>query len=375
MITKIQLHNFKIHKDLELKVGGLTLISGQNGMGKSSVFQSLLLLRQSCRVDGVMDGLNLKGDLAQLGVVRDVECQSAEDHNLTISIEQGSDSMVFEFILDVDSLKTFLPTLSGVPISGFAAKSSLFSDDFQYISAFRWGPRKGYERDTDVVERHRQISKMNGECEYAVHFLSHYGREECRPEMLLLSPGEEPNVANRLTDQVGRWMRLISPGVNVRVEATEESFKLRYNFDRPEQTKTSDMTPPNVGFGVTYALPIVVALLSARRGALIMIENPEAHIHPGAQAGLMMLVMRAVKAGVQVMIETHSDHIVNGALVAVAKEPVLREQVSVYYFDRDDRQHVSVAKELEVTADGRIRPQPEGFFDQMNKDLKVIMGF
>lgn len=136
------------------------------------------------------------------------------------------------------------------------------------------------------------------------------------------------------------------------------------------------MSAINTGFGITYVLPILVALLSAKKDSLILIENPEAHIHPKGQAILMELMAKAVDAGVQVVIETHSDHIVNGGLVAVNKGIIDKDKLSLYYFERDEHEHVAVGHQLNVKSDGHISPAPpQGFFDQIDIDLQVLAGF
>lgn len=71
-------------------------------------------------------------------------------------------------------------------------------------------------------------------------------------------------------------------------------------------------TAQNVGFGISYVLPIVLALVKAKKGELIILENPEAHLHPRGQRKMGELIARAAQGGVQVIVETHSDHILNG---------------------------------------------------------------
>lgn len=370
MIKKIELKDFKIHANLELPLAGLTILTGQNGMGKSSVLQSLLLLRQSYDQYDDIKGINLKGDLTDLGSANDVECQSSKDGILGIKLflSEGND-LEFHFSYDVETYDTFLPAVDEAMKLEGINKCSLFTNDFQYISAFRLGPQKGYERDTNIVQFERQISKINGQCEYAIHYLYYYGKKvHCLPQLLI---GND----DTLETQVQNWMQYISPRVNINIETMGADFKLNYKFSRDGQPITEEMSAVNVGYGVTYVLPILVAILSATPGSLILIENPEAHIHPRAQAELMNLIMKAVKAGIQIIIETHSDHIMNGALVSIAEDSENLEHVKAYYFERDDASHTSVPRMLEILKDGRISNPPKGFFDQIDIDMRKIMGF
>lgn len=377
MITKLKLKNFKLHENLQLSLGGLTVLTGQNGMGKSSVIQSLLLLRQSYNQQEYLKGVNLKGPLTDLGYANDVECQSSKDGELVINltIENSEESIEnglnFSFSYsDVETYDTFLPANSSMPDINLVKKCSLFTNDFQYISAFRYGPQKGYERDTDVVQTHQQISKVNGQCEYVVHYLHHFAKKECLPELLF--DGSEDR---DLKTQVQYWMQQVSPRISISIEPNESDFKLKYKYSRDGKMMTDAMAALNVGYGVTYVLPIVVAILSANPGSLILIENPEAHIHPRAQAELMKLVMKAVKAGIQIIIETHSDHIMNGALVFIAKNPGCLNLIKAYYFERKDDSHTSKPCKLEILEDGRIVDPPKGFFDQIDVDMRLLMGF
>ena len=376
MINKFQLKNFKIHSDLDIEFGNITILTGQNGMGKSSVMQSLLLLRQSYLQQPTFPGANLKGDLVNLGSVFDVECQACTDPQLYAMLQSTTGDLKFQFSYDkdvddkdVDLSDTFLPVIDR-PDPEAIQKCALFTKEFQYISAFRLGPQRSYERDTSIVQHQKQISKVNGQCEYTVHFLSYFGNKiHCIPELVL-----EGTENDFLDTQVESWMQNVSPRVKVVITPEGNDFKLKYKYTREGELITDEMSAVNVGYGISYVLPVVVAILSATPGSLIMIENPEAHIHPRAQAELMKLLMKAAKAGIQIIIETHSDHIMNGVLVSIVKEPELLSIVKAYYFDRDDRKHTSIPIQLEILPDGRISNPPRGFFDQIDIDMRTIMG-
>lgn len=372
MINNLRLKDFKIHANLEIQLGNMTILTGQNGMGKSSVMQSLLLLRQSCNSQTGITGLNLKGDLTDIGGANDVECHSSSDGILDIQLSSDNEELVFKFSYDVDSYETYLPCIESDAHTDVIKNCALFNNKFQYISAFRLGPQKGYDRDTNIVQYQRQISKINGQCEYAIHFLTHYGNKiHCIPELVF----DKDRDNDLLDTQVQRWMQHVSPRINIVVEPSGADFKLNYKFSRENNPMTEEMAAVNVGYGVTYVLPIIIAILSATPGSLILIENPEAHIHPKAQAELMKLMMKAAKAGIQIILETHSDHIMNGALVSIVNDPEIIDHVKAYYFEREDKTHTSIARQLNILKDGRIANPPKGFFDQIDIDMRTIMGF
>ena len=301
----------------------------------------------------------------------DVECHTCDDAALDVMLQSTSgEQLNFKFSYEVDTLETFLPSIGSKFDIEAIKKYALFTDNFQYISAFRLGPQRIYERDSHIVQHHKQISKINGQCEYAVHFMNFYGNKiHCIQELIT-----EDSDNDLLETQVECWMQNVSPRVNVVITQVGSDFNLKYKYSRDEEPMTEEMSAINVGYGVSYVFPIVVAILSAQPGSLIMIENPEAHIHPRAQAELMKLLMKAAKAGIQIIIETHSDHIMNGALVSISKDPELLSKVKAYYFERDDKKHTSIAKKLDILNDGRISNPPEGFFDQIDIDMRTIMG-
>jgi predicted ATPase len=94
--------------------------------------------------------------------------------------------------------------------------------------------------------------------------------------------------------------------------------------------------PTNMGFGVSYALPIVLGALTAANGGLIIIENPEAHLHPAGQSQMGIFLARMASAGVQVIAETHSDHVLNGVRRAIGEGVLSSEDAIVHFFGEVD---------------------------------------
>jgi predicted ATPase len=115
-----------------------------------------------------------------------------------------------------------------------------------------------------------------------------------------------------------------------------------------------------------------VALLSAEPGALLILENPEAHLHPHGQSKLAELIALAAQSGIQVFVETHSDHIFNGVLKAVAGGKIEKENVKVHFFQLNET-NTSVSTEIQFSGKGRILNPQKGFFDQFDDDLDALL--
>lgn len=127
---------------------------------------------------------------------------------------------------------------------------------------------------------------------------------------------------------------------------------------------------PNMGFGVSYALPIVVAGLTAALGGLVIVENPEAHLHPAGQSRMGVFLAWLASKGIQVLVETHSDHILNGMRRAIGEYAYLSHQSAVVHFF--DHAMPCVVQELRFTERGGVSHWPTGFFDQYQIDVAAL---
>jgi len=102
--------------------------------------------------------------------------------------------------------------------------------------------------------------------------------------------------------------------------------------------------------------------------SLFIVENPEAHLHPAGQSRLGRLLARMAGAGVQVIVETHSDHVINGIRLAAAEDRVLAaDAVLIHFFDEGASGGLPTA--IELTEQGTLSSWPKGFFDQVEEDL------
>ncbi|WP_350017212.1 DUF3696 domain-containing protein [Rhodanobacter sp. IGA1.0] len=129
---------------------------------------------------------------------------------------------------------------------------------------------------------------------------------------------------------------------------------------------------PNMGFGVSYALPIVAGGLSAISGGLFIVENPEAHLHPAGQSTMGVFLAWLASKGVQVILETHSDHVINGIRLAVGKMKYIAcEAVSLLFFDSSES-GLPLVQRISVSDRGTLSDWPEYFFDQYQIDVAEL---
>lgn len=114
--------------------------------------------------------------------------------------------------------------------------------------------------------------------------------------------------------------------------------------------------------------------LSVGKGGLLLVENPEAHLHPRGQSKMGAFLARVAASGVQVVVETHSDHVLNGVRRAIAAERVLEpRQAVLHFFDTNvDRAGAPQVERIEIRADGELTAWPERFFDQRQADLGAL---
>ena len=375
MLSCLHVKNFKSHRDTTIELGNLTLLAGVNSSGKSSLIHALLLLRQSFLKGRLDQGLDLNEPLCRIGTGQDVLYRLSDSNILSIEITAGES---FQFAYDVEKALggTFLPksTYSENIAREKLAELPLFNNDFQYVSSLRFGGRSHFEQYDYEVGEQRQVSKSLGQGECVAHF----GAEQSTN---YLFDGND----YALADQVGLWLRRISDGLTMEVKRSlTGGFDITYGYAYDGVKPFAGLRAENVGYGVSHSLSVLVALLSAKPGSLVILENPEAHLHPGGQAELAKLISRVAQGGVQVIVETHSDHILNGVLVAAKmyesadarqqREGLDRQNVRIYYVEKDAGTPTeAVATKIEIEDGGRLKYQPNGFFDQAEKDLVYLM--
>ena len=377
MLTRLDLRLFKCFELLKLPLAPLTLLSGPNSSGKSSVLQTLVLLHQTTREHEWSTRLALNGAAVHLGTVVDVvdEVNGRTEVEIGVATEDSACCWTFEGDRrdmsmrvrrvsldgrtrdDPEALRHLLPPLD----DGRVAPLAGLLRGLTYVTAERVGPQEAYP-----LEDPFDADLVGARGEHAVSVL-HWGRDEPVLPGLVLS--DAPPTRLR---QVEARMRTLFPGCNVDLQQVPQTNAVTLGL------RTSDDTgfhrPMHTGFGLTQVLPIVVAALSASEGGVMLIENPEVHLHPAGQALIGQFLADVARAGVQVLVETHSDHVLNGIRRAVKTGRLTPEQVALHFFrprsDAGEQVHSPI-----LDAAGNIDVWPEGFFDQFDKDMNYFAGW
>ncbi len=387
MISGIDLEYFKCFEKLKLPFAPLTVLSGGNASGKSTVIQALTLLHQTMREDEWSLRLKLNGSSVHLGTVAEIVDQlTGRLTYKTTLYDNNSDWLQWEFtggrkdlFMGVEktcgdingtdwnkvnpvSLQHLIPSNVNLKIRNTSCSLINRLCRLTYLSAERLGPREQYQLDP-------QLSHIVGpRGEFAASVLYTHGENTIEGSLVI---GNPPT----LFRQVEARMNNFFPGCLFAIDPIQRTNALTLGVRLSQDTDFH--RPLNTGFGLTQVFPIVVAALSAKKEDLLLIENPEVHLHPAAQGEIGTFLAQVASSGVQVIIETHSDHILNGIRRAVKSRKLLREDLALHFF-----RPRSNAKELEsqvesplIDDQGNLDSWPDGFFDQFDKDLNDLAGW
>lgn len=413
MLTKIGLKNFKRFQEMTVtQVSQINLFTGINGCGKSTILQSLLLMRQSPEHSRTTHQIVFNGSCVELGDfddVRNSQVSRNEPIEMIFGFQQGehqldlhywlaensdddmvaditklvgtqpvesshvSDRLPFTFSrenndsilyhLRMNGYQHIVANWYNLLFSSFQELSRLSSNlvnftRIHYISADRIGPQEFYAKQSFT-----EFPNVGRRGEFTANILQKKKSDLVHKHLRI------PEAAtDTVFDQAAAWIKAIFDGGQIKMNPVEANILLlALNSDDTLQF----YKPINVGFGYSYALPIIVSGLVAQPGEILIVENPEAHLHPYAQSQLTQFLARVSSCGVQVFIETHSDHVLNALRIAVLDQLLQPDQLNILYFSKKPNQPpVSIP----VNADGSIEHWPDGFFDQTNKDFNRLFG-
>ncbi|MCK9928063.1 DUF3696 domain-containing protein [Frankia sp. Mgl5] len=353
MLEQLGIENFKAFSRMTIDLRPLTVLTGLNSAGKSTIIQALLLADLAENGDGPSVPLNGPHGLA-LGEAADVLHSGATDEMITVTRRSGdSEARLVLRVPDDRSVHLFRQVLDGPPDGRVPLDT--------YLCAERLGPRDLL----DVTASAEGRLRVGHQGQFAAHVLAQHERNPVAG--VLLHPTTQDRDAITIGGQAGRWLSAMTRPISVEATWLPNTNAAMVRFREPGDLLSSALRPANVGFGISYALPVCVAGLTARAGHLFIVENPEAHLHPAGQSEMGRFLVRLAGAGVQTLVETHSDHVVNGIRLALAEGDILSaEDAVIHYFG------AGANSVIEVLGGGRLSDWPPGFFDQGEIDLAKL---
>lgn len=418
MIEHVSLENFKALREIRLNLGMITVLIGKNATGKSSVLQALAVLKQSRGAPGLMP----TGPHVSLGEYQDIVHKKEETREIRFKLTnlteepieplfRGESRYVYEATFDSKSLLSQrgkielegITQFEGSYMSRPRAELKAQPNKFEYgnISLTIKGnsviavplrttggslPSEDDEAKKQYEQSERCLGKLFSAIDDAlantyyvpairgfsepyyplgdgpIQDLSSVGPRGSQAQHVSSTLAYRRDLESKVSDWTERITRTnvearIIPQKRVTVEAIVGSRK---------------MNIVNEGFGTNQLIQPLLQLAIAPVGSLILIEEPEIHIHPEAQSRLCEVLIKTAKAErKQILITTHSEHILTTFLTCVANRELKAKELAVYFFEKA-RDEATVLN-LPVDHRGQIRGGLKGFFEASMDELEVYM--
>ncbi len=378
-VAKVCLENFKCFEALEVPCARLTALTGYNAAGKSTVLQALLLLAQGLRMAPHGSLLPLNGDFVALGSGGDVVRYDSSEQEIRLGVSTREETITWQ----LSSVKEL------------AVRGLLRVGQVEYVkegNASRWsakllpvdlagapvvvglrdmiclGAGRGRERETYPVPRmpSENTGDVGVEGEHGAYWYLECADDEVE------EPRRHPlDDRETVRSQIDAWLNELFPGARANADRLAADSPVQLTFSTSRTSPWSK--PANVGFGLSYAFPLLVAVLTARTGSVVIVDSAEAHLHPRAQSAVGRLLAQMANAGLQIFVESHSDHLLNGIRLAVRQGLLAPEDVAIHFFGTGDR--VGNVSTLSMDRNGTVSDWPDGFFDQTERDLAALSGW
>lgn len=398
MLKRLKLSNFKVWNELSLPLGRVTGLFGGNSSGKSSILQFLLMLKQtknaSDRSVVLHFGNRGSGDFVELGGFRDIVHRNDTSRTIEWALEWGHDRVTIgdpqgsrrETLYDFDSLLTecavhmyggdirpymlkyvFESGSFSVMADQNSPKYALSGGDYSFLRnpGRPWGlpgPVKTHlfpDQAKTYYQNTGFLSVFETEYERLMDRIHYLGPLREVPRREYFWSGTSPH------DTGVRGERTIEAILS----ATKKSNLYRAAVRKDEAS--AEAVLPDVGFGVSQVLPALVLLYYVPRGSIVLMEQPEIHLHPSAQGGLADAILSAAKArDLQVIVESHSEHLLRRLQLRVAEDEASSDEIKLYATNVVDG--VGSVSDLGLTPLGEIRNWPKHFFGDEMGEITAI---
>jgi predicted ATPase len=367
----IKIKNFKCFHETDIPLHKLTVLAGANGNGKSTVIQALLFLRKTiehCAKWEQQQQFHLN-ELNGLNVeLNGAYCLNLGNSDYVIPIDSNNRDTITLGLFDHSNKFTITYNTNTGQELWLTPKefcneyndNPLCYQEFYYLNAERIGPRMSQNI------KFCDYPNVGFKGEYTAQIISNlnwdFKVEDERVKSENLS-------GSRLEHHINAWLGFILSGVSITSYFDDKTHTARIEV----YSKGNAIIPTNTGFGISYVLPIIVSGLIAKKDRFLIVENPEAHLHPSAQSKIGQFLATIANAGINVVVETHSDHVINGIQIVVAEKKVKPENVCINFFQQNDHDTQPSVNSIGITEKGELTDWPKGFFDQSQIDYSHLL--
>lgn len=346
MITSLRIKNFKSIKELNIQLGKLTVLSGMNSSGKSTVIQGIRLLERfnhkktPVMLPGTVDMrhmAHIPSEPVCFECVRMAGTHQMQTRYMSLASELKSE--------DIAGTTSSWPN----PVCDEGFPNCVF------IGADRLGP----QNLCSATATSGPLHDFGERCEYVYEFIERFGDCPVVPAVRHPHAG-----GDTLSCNITGWLQGIAPSTGFRISKS----------DRRYGTSTDDFdghAPISIGLGLSCVLPVIVAALGITIPCsdpamypVLVIENPKAFLHPQGQTKIAELIALATKNGMQIVVKTHSEYFIDGIRLAVKEKQIDCKDVALHYFTKNEEQSTTVESPV-LDENGKLSFWPEGFGDQM----------
>lgn len=406
MITELGIQNFKSWKDTEkLQMAPLTGFFGANSSGKTSILQTLLMLKQTVERpldwNGAVD-FGESDSLVNLGSLDDLIYQHKRDSILQISLswklaeklslmdEEDKDTISFHFsICNIQNSVSDMQFTYNLGENNYSVNRNrqrpynLIKNDNVIFGTVL--PYRCYGIKDGSVDAQRLISPLQTHFENLFRSIRYLGPLREYPRRHYAWQGEHSSEVGThgedivtaifsgriqlrsIEKEIPKWLERLdlihSYSLNP-IPHTEKYYELlvRKYKDGPEVRLT------DVGFGVSQVLPVLVLCYYVPEGSILILEQPEAHLHPKVQSELADLLIEVVKnRKLQIILESHSENLIVRLMRRIAEEEISKEDTAFYFCEM--KEGTSEIDKLIMDDYGNIENWPEDFFGDATGDL------
>ena len=367
----LTIRRFKCFESLHLRFENLTVLTGKNSVGKSTITQAIRLLREVSISQTTPAQIHLNGGGFQFGTYDEIlNRNTAKSGNESFEIGLSDTA-------EVGNLVSFKPAEASEEceyVQAAPLSPSILGDNsswnFTYLSAERYGPRLHQEN----ADGHRAAKVGVGvKGEFSAEVLANNPTTRIDKRLIHPSLISRSRTSNALLNSnLEKWMSTIVGEIGIRASRPPRLAMPMLEFST-FKTGADWQFPTNHGFGVSYTLPIVLAGLLLEENGFLIVDTPEAHLHPAAQTAIAMFLAKVATCGRTVIVETHSDHIIDGFRLAIADpaHKLAAENCVLHYLDKSENGEI-ISHDLSPRPNGTLPKWPKGFFDQMSTNLRAL---